>query len=547
MVMHRRDFLKQATVMGGLGLLAPLGQLSYTSPCLAAAPDFSDYKALVCIFLYGGNDTFNMLIPYGGAPGKGYMEYASVRRDLAVADRDLDLSSVTTGNTNLNRGNLGSGSANPYNANQTQSTAYTQGLYPLTAKGIDLAVSGVMPELAQLIVDNRVSIVANTGTLVEPVNRADIIAGGAELPKFLFAHDHQQRELQTGRADDLGHIGWAGRIADAWNDINAGNPVGLNLSYFNNDLMMVGRNSSPLVLKANNPPSIGHLRTGVNRYRDDRRALFKALAGVQGNTSRLDFNTANTASTGDYFKGIYNRLLLKSLSTFDFLNNSWQAIHMDFATPDSYGRELFSIPTSQQLGFTNNIGGLLIRQLASVTKMIHMGASGILGPGYNRQIFLVRLGGFDTHAGQAEHHPLLLRELSLALWKFQMAMEELGYSQQVITFTMSDFGRTLTHNGDGTDHAWASNQLVMGGIGDHSPGSLDGGKLFGTPPDLRLGGNDDYGDKGRYIPTTAQDQVNAAIAQWFGVDDSLMRSLFPNLVNFQTGADYDSAYTGLFV
>ncbi|MEW7995984.1 MAG: DUF1501 domain-containing protein [Candidatus Thiodiazotropha endolucinida] len=547
MVMHRRDFLKHATVMGGLGLLAPLGQLTYTSPCLAAAPDFSDYKALVCIFLYGGNDTFNMLIPYGDTPGKGYMEYASIRRDLAVADRDLDLSSVTTGNTNLNRDNLGSGSANPYNANQSQSTAYTRGLYPLTAKGIDLAVSGVMPELAQLIVDNRVSIVANTGTLVEPVSRADTIAGGAELPKFLFAHDHQQRELQTGRADDLGHIGWAGRIADAWNDINAENPLGLNLSYFNNDLMMVGRNSSPLVLKADNPPSIGHLRAGVNRYRDDRRALFKALAGAQGNTNRLDFNTANTASTGDHFKGLYNRLLLKSLSTFDFLNSSWQAIQMDFATPDSYGRELFSIPTNQQLGFTTNISGVLIRQLASVTKMIHMGASGILGADYNRQIFLVRLGGFDTHAGQAEHHPLLLRELSLALWKFQMAMEELGYSQQVTTFTMSDFGRTLTNNGDGTDHAWASNQLVMGGLGDHSPGSLDGGKLFGTPPDLQLGGSDDYGDKGRYIPTTAQDQVNAAIAQWFGVDDSLMQSLFPNLVNFQTGADYESAYIRLFV
>ncbi|MEW8028244.1 MAG: DUF1501 domain-containing protein [Candidatus Thiodiazotropha sp.] len=547
MVMHRRDFLKHATVMGGLGLLAPLGQLSYTRPCLAAAPTFSDYKALVCIFLYGGNDTFNMLIPYGGTTGKGYMDYASVRRDLAVADRDLDLTSVTTANTNLNRSSLGAGSANPYNVNQHQSTAYTRGLYPLTGKGIDLAVNGVMPELAQLIVDNRVSIVANTGTLVEPVNRTDIIAGSAELPKFLFAHDHQQRELQTGQANDLGHIGWAGRIADAWNGVNGGNPVGLNLSYFNNDLMMVGRSTSPLVMKTDKPPSIGHLKTGVSRDRDDRRALFKALAGVQGDTGRLNFNALNTTSTGDYFKGLYNRLLLKSLSTFDYLNSSWQTTHIDLTTPDSYGQELFSMPTNRQLGFSKNIDGALIKQLASVTKMIHMGASGILGPGYNRQIFLVRLGGFDTHASQAEHHSLLLRELSLALWKFQKAMEELGYAQQVTTFTMSDFGRTLTNNGDGTDHAWASNQLVMGGVGDHSPGSLDGGKLFGTLPDLRLGGTDDYGDMGRYIPTTAQDQINAAIARWFGVDDALMQSLFPNLVNFRTGADYASAYADLFV
>ncbi|MEW8587379.1 MAG: DUF1501 domain-containing protein, partial [Candidatus Thiodiazotropha sp.] len=277
------------------------------------------------------------------------------------------------------------------------------------------------------------------------------------------------------------------------------------------------------------------------------RGLFLALAGAQGSTGRLDFNAANTPTTSDYFKLLYNRLLQKSVSIFDFLESSWRTTQIDFAASDSYGRELFSIPTHQQLGFAKNINGVLINQLASVAKMIHMGASGTLGPGYNRQIFLVQLGGFDTHARQAEDHPLLLRELSLALWKFQSAMEELGYAQQVTTFTMSDFGRTLTNNGDGTDHAWASNQLVMGGVGDRSAGRLDGGKLFGTLPDLRLGGADDHGDKGRYIPTTAQDQVNAAITRWFGVDDSLMRSLFPNLANFQSGADFDSSYIDLFV
>ncbi|MEW8037549.1 MAG: DUF1501 domain-containing protein [Candidatus Thiodiazotropha sp.] len=544
--MNRRDFLKRSTLMGGLSLISPLGQLPFTRPCRAAAPSFSDYKALVCIFLYGGNDTFNMLIPYGSSPGRSYRDYASVRGSLAVADRDLGLSTVTRNNTSLNRGNLGSGGANPYNVSQHHGTAYTRGLYPLTGKGIDLAVNGIMPELAQLIHDDRVSVVANTGTLVEPVSRADFTADSAELPHFLFAHNHQQRELQTGRANDLGQIGWAGRIADAWNDINGGNPVGLNLSYLKSDLMLVGRNSSPLVLQTDAPPIINHLRAGVSSIRDDRRGLFHALAGVQGSTGRLDFNAANTPTTGDYFKALYNRLLQRSTSTFDYLESSWRATRIDFATSDSYGRELFSIPSSQQLGFAKNINGVLIDQLASAAKMIHMGASGALGPGYNRQIFLVQLGGFDTHASQAEDHPLLLRELSLALWKFQRAMEELGYAKQVTTFTMSDFGRTLTNNGDGTDHAWASNQLVMGGVGDRSAGSLDGGRVFGTPPDLRLGGADDQGDKGRYIPTIAQDQVNAAIARWFGVDDSLMRSLFPNLVNFQTGADFDSSYIDLF-
>lgn len=547
MAMHRRDFLKRTAAMGGLGMLGTLGELSSVRSALAATPAFSDYKAMVCIFLYGGNDAFNMLIPYAGATGKGYADYASVRGDLAVDDRDLDLSTVASGGRDLNRGALGPGSANPYNLDLGQRSAYTRGLYPLTSKGIGLAVNGLMPELAQLIMDDRLSIVANTGTLVEPVSRGDIVAATAELPEFLFSHSNQQTELQTGQADKLGQTGWAGRIADAWQGINGGNPLGLNISYHGGNIMMVGRNDSPLVLNTGAPPYIGYLRTGTSSGHDDRRALYKALAGAQGSTGRLDFNSANTPETADYFKNLYNRLLLKSLSTFDYLNDSWGAGQIDLITPDSYGQALFSIPDHEQLGFSRNINGGLIKQLESVTRMIHMGASGLLGPNYNRQIFLVKFGGFDTHSSQAENHPLLLRELSLALWKFHKAMEELGYAKQVTTFTMSDFGRSLTRNDDGTDHAWGSSQLVMGGIGDRSTGSLDGGKLFGALPDLRLGGEDDHGEMGRFIPSTAQDQVNATIARWFGVDDTLMRSLFPNLVNFQQGTDFESAYTGLFI
>jgi uncharacterized protein (DUF1501 family) len=311
--------------------------------------------------------------------------------------------------------------------------------------------------------------------------------------------------------------------------------------------MLVGRRSSPLVLHIDAPPSISHLSTGLNNGKDDRRALFNALAGIQGKTDRLDFNVQNTPTTADYFKNLYNRISQRSTSTFEHLNSVWETTQLDFSTLDSYGHDLFSIPTFEQLGFSKNIDGNLIQKLASVAKMIHMGNSQLLGTGYNRQIFLIQMGGFDNHASQAQDHPLLLRELSLGLWKFQKAMEELGLAKQVTTFTMSDFGRTLTRSEDGTDHAWASTQLVMGGIGDQSAGNLDGGKMFGTLPDLQLGGADDYGKSGRYIPTTAQEQVNASIAQWFGVDDSLMRRLFPNLANFQTGNDYDSAFTPLFV
>ncbi|MEJ2611939.1 MAG: DUF1501 domain-containing protein [Candidatus Thiodiazotropha sp.] len=547
MAMQRRDFLKALAGIGGINVLGAAGQLPFIRNASAAAPNFNDYKALVCIFLYGGNDTFNMLVPMGSDPLKGYDLYAKTRGGLAVKNVDLGLDQITTNGSNLNQGVLGSAAANPYNVNFSQSSAYKKGVYPLTAKNINLGVNGVMPELAQLFMDNKATILANTGTLVRPVTRSEIKAGDAELPLFLFAHNHQQRELQTGQANNLNDIGWAGKIADNWNNINQGNPLGLNISYAGNDRMLIGKKTSPLVLKVGTPPYISHLKEGIRDSNDDRHALFTALAGIQASTDRLDFNAANTPTTQEPFKDLYNRKLLKSLSTFDKLNQSWSNLQLDFTTTGPYGEALFDTPTQQQLGFSNPLRGELITQLEAVSKMIHLGASGGFGEGYNRQIFFVQLSGFDNHASQAADHPRLLRELSLGLWKFQKAMEELGYADQVTSFTMSDFGRTLSYNGDGTDHAWGAHQLVIGGNGKRAAGHLNGGKLIGELPSLELSGDDDYSNKGRIIPTMAQDQVNAALTQWLGADQSLINSIFPNLSNFQTTEDLKSAYAKIFV
>jgi len=186
-----------------------------------------------------------------------------------------------------------------------------------------------------------------------------------------------------------------------------------------------------------------------------------------------------------------------------------------------------------------------------VAKMIDLGAKDAFATGnYKRQIFFVGIGGHDSHNSQAESHPKKLREMSLGLWKFQKAMEELGHAEKVTTFSMSDFGRTLSINGGlGTDHAWGSHHFVMGGAGTKTSGSLNGGSMIGTLPSLKIGGADDYKDKGRIIPTTSQDQVNATICKWFGVDPSLISNIFPNLSNFETSpGDANSAYLNdLFV
>lgn len=549
---NRRDFIKSLLSLSAAGSFGSLGQLALMSEALASPPAFSDYKALVCVFLAGGNDSLNMLIPTGNDTKSGYNNYQAIRGDLAVSNQDLDINTVSSSQTDLNNGVLGKGANNPYHVGNNQhSSAYLKGVYDLSvSKGIDLGVNGVMPELAQLITDNKASIIANVGNLVSPVTRTGILNGSASLPLFLFAHNHQQRALQTGRGDKLTGTGWAGRIADHWQGINSSSPLGLNISYQGNNRMLIGDQTAPLALPLGKIPSIQGMKDNTRNVDYDRRAIFKALAGVQNisGTSRANkmvFDGSNTFTTTDPFKQLYGSLLIKSMSTFDVLLNTWDANSINYASVGSYGESLFTTPTNSDLGFGTPLGGKLISQLESVAKMIELGAQDRFSTGgYNRQVFMVGLGGFDTHATQSGNHPLLLRELSLALWKFQKAMEELGHANKVTTFTMSDFGRTVSRNSTGTDHAWGGHHIVMGGDGAGISGGLNGGQMLGHLPDLSLGGDDDYSGKGRTIPSIAQDQLNATLCRWLGVDNALMPTIFPNLTKFSSpsGGTLDSAY-----
>ena len=183
-----------------------------------------------------------------------------------------------------------------------------------------------------------------------------------------------------------------------------------------------------------------------------------------------------------------------------------------------------------------DLGGDLIEQLEAVAQLIYMGSSADK-MNLNRQIFYVHFGGFDTHGNQDQDHPILLREVSLAIYKFQKALEELNVDQKVATFTISDFGRTISNNGDGTDHAWSTINSVVSNASE-----FDGGKFYGSLPDFTMGGDDDVTSKGRFIPKISVDQMNASLCSWFGVDDSIMTTLFPNLPNFKTDSAIDSAY-----
>lgn len=531
---NRRDFIRALVGASATGALGSMGQLTLMREAAAAAPTFTDYKAMVCIFLYGGNDSFNMFIPNGADNKKGYSNYQSIRGNLAVANNALNENSI-----------------NDYHVDGTHESAYLKGLYSLASEGIDLGINGVMPEVAQLVKAKKASIIGNVGNLVSPVTRSQVQADTANLPLFLFAHNHQQRALQTGQGNNLNDVGWAGRIADNWTGINSASPAGLNISYAGNDRMMIGKDTVPLAIRPGSPPKYMGMRKNHNTQETERRALFKALAGMENSSPTLSFNNTSTFTTNDPFKSFYGSAKRKSLDVFDLLSTAWDNHTVSYARKDIYGGDLFSVPDKSTTGFGDEIGGGLISELEAVAKMIDIGAKNAFSAGaeHNRQIFMIKLGGFDTHSAQASKHPLLLRQLSLALGKFQNAMEELGHANKVTTFTMSDFGRSLSNNGDGTDHAWGAHHIVMGGDGSLGAGNLNGGKMLGTLPDLTLDGDDDFNAQGRIIPSLAQDQLNASICRWFGVDNTLMPTIFPNLTNFALtpGADANGYLNNLFV
>lgn len=526
--MDRRDFLKMGLTAGAAGVVGSVLPFPMMREALAANPGFGTYKATVCILLHGGNDALNMLVPTSATAGSGYATYQGLRAGAGLAVNNVDLNLPVAFPTG---GLLASGVGNPYyaaaNANGTAlHNSYRKGVYDLSAsKGIPLGVNGLMPELARLITDNKASIIANVGTLVEPINRNQYINNLKRKPLFLFAHNQQRRAIETGIGDNLSTVGWAGRIADDWGDVNFNASFGLNYSYSGSGRLQMGALTAPMQLNSGPPRAFKGM--DITKSGDvNRRAAFAALIN----------------QTAGPFRNLYSRMLNDSMGAVDQLRANWPTISSFSAVTNAYGAPLFSLPGKLTTGLGKDMSNSLIRQMESVAEMINIGRNTL---GLKRQFFVVQLGGFDTHADQVSKHPLLLRQLSTALYDFQMAMESLGTANEVTSFTVSDFGRSSTVNSNGTDHAWGSNQLVIGGDGTALSSLRGGGTMIGTLPDLTPGGIDDATTKGRMIPTLATDQYAASIARWFGVNDLLMPTVFPNLANFGTLGPTGTAYLPL--
>lgn len=426
------------------------------------------YKALVCIFLNGGNDGNNMLVSldqYNGPAGSITEGYSNVRAasGLAIAQASLLPVSPVSGGS--------------------------YGFHPN------------MPEVRDLFNQGKLAVLCNNGPLVEPLTRTTYQNGTGKKPLQLFSHSDQVGLFQTAIANSVSQTGWGGRLADK--------TVGLNgVATFPSNVSIAGVNL---------------LLTGVDT---------RQLAVADSNTTLanvLQLNNGSGLSTSD------NNSRMASFNELRTLDNEFKLIKAASDIRSSSlqtDAALSSVNPTLATVFPNTSIGRQLKQVALLIKACTDPAAGI---NMKRQVFFTQIGGFDTHSAEIGGQGGLLTQVSQAIGAFYLATLELGIQDNVVTFTMSDFGRTLQPAGTGvntvgTDHAWGNHQLIVGG-------SVLGHTLYGTYPTLRLGGPDDAdgsSPRGRWIPTTSVEQYAATLALWYGLSSADLAAVFPLIDRFPT-------------
>ena len=538
--MNRRNFIKlSGLTAASLTPLARVGTgLALGSQWAISAPVGGGYKALVVVFLDGGNDAMNMFPPTGTTEHAQYNAIRSIGgMNIAITNLDDSTATSPTFTTDTNGYYVKNNSTNHpyYDAPQggdskadSAHRSYFKGSYHTTGNTPSIGINSMMPELASMYKSGKVSLVSNVGTLVRPTTQAQISSGSAELPVFLFAHNHQKRAVYTAQAEKLGTVGWAGKIADDWG-VNA--PVGLNITYSDINRMMIGTSTSALKMPTSNPISF---ETAYNEPRE-RGDIWESL-----------LNRFNGVSNSNAFSSYYAGKMKKAgeLSTLLVTGMNSAPDFSTFTAKNTYGDSLFSFERSGVGDYMKDIVELeihdelregIFQQFEATAKMIKVGKDEL---NHTRHIFYIRMPGYDSHSGQASNHLNNLRALSMAVSDFQKAIDEMGMGEEVLTVSLSDFGRTLKNNSDGTDHGWGGHSFIMS-----SATAFQGGNILGTVmDDLRLNGVNTYTEKGRIIPTTSIEQMLAPCLKWFGVDDALMATALPNLTNFRANSTPESAF-----
>ncbi|MBD5778395.1 DUF1501 domain-containing protein [Pelagicoccus sp. NFK12] len=448
---NRRSFLRLSAcaAVGTSSLFSTLFNLRQLNAAAANTTSGSDddYKAIVCIFLYGGNDSNNLLIPSDAAT---YATYAAGREQLAIPrDQLLALNS-------------------------------------LNSDGRSFGIHPSMTGCHELFNSGDLALVANVGTLLAPATLSDYRNRTAAIPDHLFSHSDQQVLWQTSVNENasVDPTGWGGRIADLIHSTHNNSSISMLVSLSGSNFFQVGRTLLPFRTNSNGSSTYDILN-GWDSHATTRAEGFRQL---------LDKDYANLMEQA--FADISNSAI-KNADTFNAA----------IAAADE-----FEMLPDTSLG----------RQLRMVAKMIQSRQE----LGQRRQVFFVATGGFDTHGPQLDSHAGLLGGLDAAIKGFHEALGSIQAQDCVTSFTASDFGRTFDTNGRGSDHGWGGHHIVMGG-------AVNGQRIYGDFPDINFGSAHDTG-RGRWLPTTSVDQYGATLARWFGIPDSELPTVFPNISNFAT-------------
>ena len=453
----RREFLRYAAKLSTAGVATPFA-LNLATMTAAKASDADDYKALVCVFLLGGNDHANTVL---ATDPTSWASYQALRNSgsgvaLGALDDQSSLLPITPATAQSNR---------------------------------SFALNPELTVLQSMFDQRKAAIISNVGPMIEPLTRDTYLNETGRAPPKLFSHNDQTSVWQAF-APEGALFGWGGRMGDLLASMNEENSFTC-ISPSGNAVWISGIDTVPYHVSVRGPTVIQGTQGGLS-WPNGVSDIFETIV------TRPSANVFEQAVAG------------VTRSSIDAQRKLDQALISNEA--------LDAIPAVPLTGQSN----WLAMQLRVVARMI----AGRASLGMKRQVFMVTLGGFDTHDNQLQQHPALLQTLNQGVDYFmtQLSKPEVDADECVTLMTASEFGRTLATNGDGTDHGWGAHHFIVGS-------GVRGGDIYGRFPDYTRDGPDDVGS-GRLLPAYSVDQYGATLANWFGISDSQLDDIFPNLVNF---------------
>jgi uncharacterized protein (DUF1501 family) len=463
----RREFLRMSSMLSVAGVTTPFAINLATMASAAAQTAPGGYKALVCLFMFGANDQANTVL---ATDSSSWADYLAVRTTTDAGSIALPAVGAA-------------GGVLPITPTTTQA-------------GRSFALHPSLAQIKDLFDGGRAAIISNVGPLVMPTTLAQYKAASVPLPRKLFSHNDQQSLCQAYAPEGAAY-GWGGRMGDLMAANNA-NPIFTSISASGNAVFLAGKTVNQYQVSASGAVPVSGLSGSLFGAPAGSNPLKAIISGDNSNLFRKEHAAITSRSIGA------QSLLAPAMAT---------AGTGGVANPSQY---------------TNpNTGALATNSLAVQLQTVARIIAGRSALGAQRQVFFVSLGGFDTHDFQKTTQADLLAKLSHAIAYFDTTMGSLmgaDVRNQVTLFTASDFGRTFTSNGDGTDHGWGSHHFIVGG-------AVKGNNIYGSFPVTGLKHTQDVGS-GSLLPQFSVDQYGATLASWFGLSTTQINDVFPNITNF---------------